>query len=166
MADPSESIHQLKIDHNAPADAGRSWTWLIAVAGVAVIAGGAWLLFGGIGGAVVIETDIARKPPSVTAASNVLDASGYVVARRQTTVSSKVTGKVLEVFVEEGMRVEEGQVVATLDDATQQAQLAVARAQVDSAKAALAETEARLPFSFRRWSSPCCLHSSAASLGV
>ena len=144
MADPSESIHQLKIDRSAPADNHRSWTWLIAVAAVAIVAIGAWLLFGGAGGAVVVETEIARKPPSVAAASSVLDASGYVVARRQTTVSSKVTGKVLEVFVEEGMRVEEGQVVATLDDTTQQAQLAVARAQVDSAKAVLAETSARL----------------------
>jgi RND family efflux transporter MFP subunit len=94
--------------------------------------------------AVIVETEIARKPPSVAAASSVLDASGYVVARRQATVSSKVTGKVREIFIEEGMRVEQDQVVATLDDATQQAQLALAVAQADSARASLAEIEAQL----------------------
>ena len=82
--------------------------------------------------AVVVETDTARRPPSIAAASSVLDASGYVVARRQATVSSKMTGKVLEVLVEEGMRVEEGQVVARLDAATQRAQLAVAQAQAEA----------------------------------
>ncbi|MEJ2255970.1 MAG: efflux RND transporter periplasmic adaptor subunit, partial [Woeseiaceae bacterium] len=103
-----------------------------------------WLLLGRAGGAVLVETDVARTPPSGAAANSVLDASGYVVARRQATVSSKVTGKVLDVFVEEGMRVDEGQVVANLDDATQQAQLAVAQAQAQSARAVLAEIEARL----------------------
>jgi transcriptional regulator of acetoin/glycerol metabolism len=46
----------------------------------------------------------------------VLNASGYVTARRAATVSSKVTGKVIEVLIEEGMKVKEGQVVARLDD--------------------------------------------------
>jgi RND family efflux transporter MFP subunit len=66
------------------------------------------------------------------------------VARRQATVSSKIAGKVLEVLIEEGMTVEKGQVVATLDDSTQQAQLALADAQLGSARAALAETRALL----------------------
>jgi RND family efflux transporter MFP subunit len=59
-------------------------------------------------------------------------------------VSSKLTGKVKEVLVEEGMRVEKDQVLATLDDATQRAQLELAKAQVVAARAALAETEAQL----------------------
>jgi multidrug efflux pump subunit AcrA (membrane-fusion protein) len=45
----------------------------------------------------------------------VLDASGYVTARRQATVSAKITGKVTEVLIEEGMRVQQGAVLA-LDD--------------------------------------------------
>jgi RND family efflux transporter MFP subunit len=97
-----------------------------------------------LGGAVEVETDIARRPPSVAAASSVLDASGYVVARRQATISSKVTGKVLEVLVEEGMRVEKDQIVARLDDTTQQAQLAVAEARAEASRAALAEISAQL----------------------
>ena len=146
MADPSERISQLRIDRSAPpAASDRRWL-LPAIAAVAVLGAGGtwWLLAGPAGSAVLVETDVARKPPSVAAANSVLDATGYVVARRQATVSSKVTGKVSQIFIEEGMRVEEGQVVATLDDTTQRAQLAYAVAQADSARASLAEIQARL----------------------
>ena len=144
MADPSERISQLKIDRTADARAGRSWLWPVVTA-VIIAAGALWLLvLRPTSSGVVVETDIARSPPSAAAANSVLDASGYVVARRQATVSSKVTGKVEEVFIEEGMRVEAGEVVATLDDSTQQAQLELALAQVDSAQASLAEIEAQL----------------------
>ncbi len=69
---------------------------------------------------------------------------GWMFFGREATVSSKVTGKVIEVFVEEGMRVEKDQVVARLDDSTQQAQLSLARAQAESSRAALQEIEAEL----------------------
>lgn len=144
MADPADKISQLKIDRSAPAASGRSWLFpgaAIAVVGFVAIW---WLFFGSSSSAVLVETDIARKPPSVAAANSVLDASGYVVARREATVSSKVTGKVVEVFVEEGMRVEKDQVVARLDDTTQQAQLSLALAQAESSRAALQEIEAGL----------------------
>ena len=144
MADPSDRISKLKIDRSADKTASRGRLLpAIGIAAVAVVA--IWLIVLRPGSSgVLIETEVARKPPSVAAANSVLDASGYVVARRQATVSSKVTGKVEQVFIEEGMRVEEGQVVATLDDSTQQAQLELALAQVDSARAALAEIEAQL----------------------
>lgn len=144
MTNPSDRISQLKIDRSAPPAAERSWLWAVIAA---VVAAGAllwWLISGSLAGAVLVETDTARKPPSVAAANSVLDASGYVVARRQATVSSKVTGKVREVFVEEGMRVEVDQIVATLDDTTQQAQLLLSMAQADASRAALAEIEAQL----------------------
>ena len=144
MADPSDRISKLKIDRSADTAASRSR--LLPAVVVALVAAVAVLLTvvrpGSSG--VLVETEVARKPPSVAAANSVLDASGYVVARRQATVSSKVTGKVDQVFIEEGMRVEAGQIVATLDDSTQQAQLELALAQVDSARAALAEIEAQL----------------------
>lgn len=144
MADPSERISQLKIDRSAPAAAGRNWLLpgaALAIAGVAIVW---WAFFSPGSAAVLVEMDIARKPSSVAAANSVLDASGYVVARRQATVSSKVTGKVVEVFVEEGMRIEKDQVVARLDDATQQAQLSLAVAQAGSSRASLDEIEAQL----------------------
>ncbi|MDH3621406.1 MAG: efflux RND transporter periplasmic adaptor subunit [Gammaproteobacteria bacterium] len=143
MADPSARIDQLKIDRSMPAPDTRNWIWLIA-AGAAVLAALLWFVLGRGASAVLVETDIARKPPSAAVASSVLDASGYVVARRQATVSSKVTGKVLEVLVEEGMSVEKDQIVAMLDDTTQQAQLAVAIAQAESSRATLAEFGAQL----------------------
>lgn len=142
--DPSEKISQLKIDRSVPAPAGRSWLLpgaAIAIVGVAVVW---WVFFSAGSATVLVETDVARNPPSAAAANSVLDASGYVVARRQATVSSKVTGKVVEVFVEEGMRVEKGEVVAKLDDTTQQAQLSLVRAQAESARATLDEIDAQL----------------------
>lgn len=144
MADPADRISQLKIDRSAPAPAERRLLVpgiLVAIVAAAIVG---WVLLRGDSGAVLAETDIARRPPSAAAANSVLDASGYVVARRQATVSSKVTGKVVEVFVEEGMRVEKDQIVATLDDTTQQAQLSLAKAQVASARAVLDEIEAQL----------------------
>jgi RND family efflux transporter MFP subunit len=74
----------------------------------------------------------------------VLNASGYVTARRAATVSSKVTGKVVELLIEEGMKVKGGQVVARLDDTNVKASLDVAQAQLESARAALDETRAQL----------------------
>jgi HlyD family secretion protein len=73
----------------------------------------------------------------------VLNASGYVTARRQATVSSKVTGKVTEVLIEEGMEVEEGQVLARLDVTNVRAGLELAEAQLGAARAAVRETEVR-----------------------
>ncbi|MDJ0904438.1 MAG: efflux RND transporter periplasmic adaptor subunit [Woeseiaceae bacterium] len=144
MNDKSERISALKIDREAATPSGSTRWWLLVPSVVIVMVLGWWFLLRPGMSAVLVETDTARRPPSIAAASSVLDASGYVVARRQATVSSKMTGKVLEVLVEEGMRVEEGQVVARLDDATQQAQVAVAQAQAEAAEAALAEIEARL----------------------
>lgn len=144
MADPSERINQLKIDRSQPAPAGGGLNWAYVVGGLVIAAVVLWFAFGRGGSSAVVETDVARKPPSAAAANSVLDASGYVVARRQATVSSKVTGKVLEVFVEEGMSVEKDEIVATLDDTTQQAQLAVAVARAESARAFLAEINAQL----------------------
>ena len=74
----------------------------------------------------------------------VRNASGYVTARRRATVSSKITGKVVEVNVEEGMAVTEGQVLARLDDATLRAGLALAEAQAAAARSGVRENEVRL----------------------
>jgi len=144
MSDTSDRISALKIDRTAATPAGSGRLWLLIPSALIVLALGWWFLLRPGTGAVMVETDTARRPPSIAAASSVLDASGYVVARRQATVSSKLTGKVEEVLVEEGMRVEKGQIVARLDDATQQAQVNLAEAQANASQAALAEIEAQL----------------------
>ncbi len=94
--------------------------------------------------AVEVHTVVAHEMGGAGGDHTVLNASGYVTARRAATVSSKVTGKVVEVLIEEGMKVKEGQVVARLDDTNVKAGLAVAQAQLESARAALDETRAQL----------------------
>ncbi len=94
-------------------------------------------------GAVEVQTALVREGAS-GAARTVLNASGYVTARRQATVSSKITGKVIEVLIEEGMKVKEGQVLARLDDSNTRTGLDVAQAQLESAQTSLQETEALL----------------------
>ena len=132
----------MRIDRGAEAPPSRSRAWTLAaiVLLVAVVAV-AWLLVAGTRAAEV-ELAVARPIPSSTAAASVLDASGYVTARRQATVSAKITGKVREVRIEEGQRVEEGEILATLDDTEAQAQLELAQAQLEAARSQVVEAEA------------------------
>jgi HlyD family secretion protein len=74
----------------------------------------------------------------------VLNASGYVTARRQATVSSKVTGKVVDIYIEEGLHVKQGQELARLDSSIVSRGLAVAQAEATAAKSALEETRVRI----------------------
>ena len=94
--------------------------------------------------AIEVRTVVAREISGASGDHTVLNASGYVTARRAATVSSKVTGKVVEVLIEEGMKVKEGQVVARLDDTNVKAGRDVAQAQLESARAALDETRVQL----------------------
>ena len=92
----------------------------------------------------VVRVAAATEEVGSTSGGAVLNASGYVTARRQATVSSKVTGKVTEVLVEEGMPVQEGQVLAKIDALTETAALRLAQAQVTAARSALEETRVRI----------------------
>ncbi len=94
---------------------------------------------------IEVGTAIAREITNSNGRERtVLNASGYVTARRAATASSKVTGKVVEVLIEEGMQVKEGQVLARLDDANIKANWSVAQAQLESARKAVGETRAQL----------------------
>ncbi len=95
-------------------------------------------------GTPVVHTAVARAATDAPSEGSVLDASGYVTARRQATVSAKITGKVTEVLIEEGMRVEEGAVLARLDATEAQAQLGLANAQLVAARSQTAEVRAQL----------------------
>ena len=147
----SDLLRELRIDRSAPpppASRRTLWIALAAAAAVVLLAIIGWALFGR-------DKGIEVRTAEVTAIGNnggnasVLDATGYVVARRMATVSAKITGKVREVLIEEGQRVEAGQVMATLDpiDADAQrdlaaSQLAAARSQIGSVQAQLKEAEA------------------------
>ena len=139
----SELLKELRIDRDAPDEgsSGRRRLWIGAgAAALAVAALAAWFL--AREKPVEVQVAVARPMPAVGAGTSVLDATGYVTARRQATVSAKITGKVREVLIEEGQRVEAGEVLATLDDAEARVDAELRRAQVESARAQLAEAEA------------------------
>ena len=146
MTPEKPSLEGLRIDRSGTEErgGGSGWKlWLALAVVLLVVGGGAWAWMR-LPRAVEVRTVTARTVSSGGAAGAVLDASGYVTARRQATVSSKVTGKVTEILVEEGMSVREGQVLARLDDITPRKQLSLAEAQASSAERGLQETEVRL----------------------
>ncbi len=142
MSPPKSSLDDLRIERGAGQKSQPRW-WPVAAGVVVLILIGAAVWWHSRSGAVEVQTALARDAGS-GGERTVLNASGYVTARREATVSSKVTGKVTEVLIEEGMKVTNGQVLARLDDSNVKASLDVAVAQLASAKAALAETEAQL----------------------
>ncbi len=141
----SELLDQLRIDRNAR-PAARSGTWRIWAAGAfgVIAALLAWYALSR-DGAPTVAVATARAMSDMPQSASVLDATGYVTARRQATVSAKITGKVREVLIEEGMRVEAGQVLATLDDSETRAQVELSRAQLAAARSQVdeARSEAR-----------------------
>lgn len=146
MGDSSDKkvadLSALRIDPEARASgpvSKKRW-WIIGTMGavflifVMIVAGGR---------KTEVQVATARQM-SDTEGLAVLNASGYVTPRRRATVAAKITGRVKEILVEEGMPVEEGQVLARLDDSDVQAVYTAARADRDAAKAALPGIAANL----------------------
>lgn len=142
MTMEKNTLDDLRIDRTTP-ERKRPLGWIALV--VAVL-----LSFGGFAGwqltrpAVAEVRTLTVRETAASGQKTVLNASGYVTARRQATVSSKVTGKVTEVFIEEGKKVAAGQVLARLDSSNVEASLKLAEAQLQSARAGLNETKVRL----------------------
>jgi RND family efflux transporter MFP subunit len=111
---------------------------------IAVVGGGAWFWTSQMQTVTVKVAPATAKAGGPSAPGAVLNASGYVVARRRATVSSKVTGKVVDILIEEGQPVKAGQILAHLDDTQPRASLALAEAQLASSRKAAAEDQARL----------------------
>jgi RND family efflux transporter MFP subunit len=141
----SELLKQLHIDRS-DTEAPRSHArWFVLVGCVLLVLAGGLLWFNLTRSELpTVRTAVAHGASQESSAGSVLDASGYVTARRQATVSAKITGKVTEVLIEEGMRVKEGAVLARLDDTEAKAQLALAQAQLTAARSQLAEIRAQL----------------------
>src|SRR5436190_13590297 len=109
-----DELAALKIDR-PPERQARPWVkWLVTLVLLGLAGGAAWR-YASRPRPVEVETAAVTQRAAGVQAS-VLNASGYVTARRRATVSSKITGKIVEVNVEEGMAVREGQVLARLDD--------------------------------------------------
>lgn len=144
MTNLTDDLASLRIDQSSRAGGARRGVWVALVLVALVLAAGGWYWSQRVEAAEVRTASVAAQSGAAGAPGAVLNASGYVTARRRATVSSKVTGKVLEVFVEEGKPVKAGQILARLDDAQVRAALAVAEAQLEAARRGAAEDEARL----------------------
>ena len=136
-------LSDLKIDHQArSSDSGGRRLMLIAAAIMVTIAVLAILI---VGGTSVTTVEVATaRPARESGATTVLNASGYVEPRRKATVSAKITGKVTEVLVDEGMEVEEGQVLARLDDSDARRRYEAIRAEREVTRAAIEELAVNL----------------------
>jgi len=147
MTETSKLLEQLRLDSQQREDRPRSRRGRWIGAGI--------LLAGALGAAVVafsvmrgqrfeVETVTAIAPSASGGSTAILQATGYVTARRQATVSAQITGTLIEVLIEEGEHVQAGQVLARLENTAQQAAVAQAQAQFKAAQALLGQYDAQL----------------------
>lgn len=156
MNDRSAQLHSLSIDRDdAPARTGVSLLTVIIllVVTAALVAAAMWFVLGArtpdaVPQTAPAATQAAVQPQTDTPApaprTSGLVASGYVVARRQATVSAEITGRIRDVLVEEGTVVEAGQILAQLDDTRSVIQLDLLQSQLGSASARVRAFEAQL----------------------
>ena len=141
-------MKELRIDGGQrEADGGGGpprWLWVVlgVLVVVALVAAGAWWFL--TSRPVAVQTAIATSPAQGGNGSAVLQATGYVTARRQATVSSQITGTLTAVLIEEGDHVQKGQVLARLDDNALRAAVNAAQANVQSQQAQITQAQAQL----------------------
>ena len=140
-------LNELRIDGQQREDGGGGpprWLWpaLAAVLVVALLAGAVWWFLGAR--PIVVQTAIATAPGAGGAAGAVLQATGYITARRLATVSTQITGTLTQVLIEEGDHVQKGQIIARLEDSGLRATLDVANANVMTAQAQVTTAQAQL----------------------
>ena len=145
MNDLRKDLEALRLGEEAPRS-GR-WRWLVLAALVLLVAGGvfAWRSRAAL---AATEVDTVRptvqQPAADGSGAPILTASGYVVARRKAVVSAKIQGRLAELRVEEGSRVRENEVIARLESADYEAQVARAQARVDSVRSMIDSASARI----------------------
>jgi RND family efflux transporter MFP subunit len=144
--DKSALLKQLRIERDNDSVAERGKGLWIAIAIAATVLIGITIFWFTRPSGIPISVAVAREVAGDTVArgASTLDASGYIVARRQATVSAKITGKVNEVLIEEGQRVEKDQVIARLDDSNYRTMYVQSKAQVAQAQANVHAAEVAL----------------------
>ena len=132
-------LDALKIDRTTARPPQRGWLYVTLAVLLLLGAGGfaAWRFWPADG----VPVHVATAQSDAASASSTLDASGYVVARLQATLSAKIIGKLVEADLEEGEHIKAGQIVARLDDSNYRAALATSIAQEKLAEAALANAQ-------------------------
>ena len=130
-------IHDTK---RTSSGSGKRWVWIVLALVVLVLIAAA-------ASAVLshkTEVQVANSAKPATGPTGVLNASGYITPRRRATIAAKITGRVTGVYFDEGTRVTEGQLLATLDDSDVRRALESAKADRDSSQAAIADYEVQL----------------------
>src|SRR5580704_1623250 len=132
-------LSKLRIDDRSRGSgSGSKWLrWFFAAVGLLLMVSAA--VFALRGRTPVVELATAHAPAE--AREVLLNATGYVTPRRKATIAAKITGRVTQVFAEEGLHVKEGQVLATLDDSDARVRLVSAQADRDATFAGLADLE-------------------------
>jgi HlyD family secretion protein len=143
MSPDKDTLEGLRINRDVPPRKNRP-IWLLPAVILLLLIGLGAFWWMGRSKTVTVRTLVVQDNSNAGGKKTLLNGSGYVTARRQATVSSKVTGKVVEVMVEEGMKVKEGQILARLDSSNVSASLRLSEAQVESSRKALEETKAGL----------------------
>jgi RND family efflux transporter MFP subunit len=154
----SDLLKELRIDRDPRPRRSRGRGVAVAVLALLALGVATWLVWARVA-VPTVRTVAARTAAPAGGSGSVLDASGYVTARRQATVSAKITGKVTEVLIEEGQRVTEGAVLARLDDTEARAQLTLARAQLAAARSQEGEIRALLAQAERDYARQQELHA-------
>jgi HlyD family secretion protein len=144
MPSDASSLEALRIDRSARGSGGvPAWVWAVVV--VLLAAGVAAWFWTRAPRTIEVKVAVVEQPKAIGAGGPaVLNASGYVVARRRATVSSRITGRVIEVLVEEGKPVRKDQVLARLDPTTAEKGLALAQAELAATRLGVAENKVRL----------------------
>jgi RND family efflux transporter MFP subunit len=143
MADQN-LLKELRIE-DGERDRGGGHRWLrtvVLTVGLVALGGAGYYL--SLGKTLAVDTALAVPPGAASESAPVLEATGYVTARREATVSTKITGRLAQVLIEEGEPVTEGQVLARLDDVDARAALNLAQARLTAERAQLGQIEAQL----------------------
>ncbi len=147
LSNKEQLLDELRITRNqTPSNDDGSSLRIVLISALAMGLGVGitWFLMRDAQPALTIGTTVVQAGAPANPNDSILDATGYVTARRQATVSSEVTGKVIEVLIEEGMKVDEGQLLARLDDSLLQARLQLSEAQLEATQRNVAEIKVSL----------------------
>ncbi len=145
MRDLKEELASLRIDRDPPPRRWGKTVGLVVLLAVIAIGGAYYLRSNPL--AALSAVEVETTPASVQntggpgGGTPILTASGYLVARKQSVISSKIQGRLSELRVEEGSVVRGGEVIARLEDADYVAAIAKAKADIEYAKANLAEMQ-------------------------
>src|ERR1700719_173984 len=141
---PAHDLGSLRI-HEGQRKSGRVGKGLAIFFGSIIILAGAGAgVYGLLGSKPKVEVAVAKRAVGPASREALLNATGYLTPRQRATIAAKITGRVTGVFFDEGTKVAEGQLLATLDDSDARRSLESTKADRDASQAAIADFEVQL----------------------